>query len=224
MKVLHLINTLAVGGAELHLLALCRHLKRHGLEVVVVCLREQVKDSRSLRPDFEKEHIRIVNLRADSRYDCRFLGRFVRVLKGERPDIVHTHLPRADFAGGLGHLLYPSLPWISSVHAIYSKSWSGKWTLPLFDVLWRRADAVIAISHAVEDWLVQERRVPFDKVAVIHYGIEPQRFAQSNSDGRKTTSPDGRAVVGTIGRLEPRKGHAGLIRAMPAVLQQVPNA
>ena len=46
MKVLHLINTLAVGGAELHLLALCRHLQRHGLEIVVAYLREEVKGSR----------------------------------------------------------------------------------------------------------------------------------------------------------------------------------
>ena len=224
MKVLHLINTLAVGGAELHLLALCRYLKQHGLDMLVVCLREQVKDSRSLRPEFENEHIRIVNLRADSRYDWRFPGRFVRLLKEERPDIVHTHLPRADFAGSIGQLLYPTIPWVSSVHDIYSKSWFGKWTLPLFNVLWRRADAVIAISYAAKDWLVQERRVPSAKVVVIHYGIESQRFARPHSDRRPMVGPDGGAVVGTIGRLEPRKGHEGLIRAMPEVLQQVPKA
>jgi glycosyltransferase involved in cell wall biosynthesis len=224
MKVLHLINTLAVGGAEMHLLALCSHLKKHGLDIVVVCLREHVKGSRSLRPEFVHEHIRIVNLHADSRYDCRFLGRFVRVLKEEHPDIVHTHLPRADFAGCLGRLLCPSIPWVSSVHDIYSKSWSGKWTLPLLNVFWRRADAVIAISHAVKDWLVQERHVPVDKVAMIHYGIESGRFAHPPADGRDPANPGRGVVVGTIGRLEPRKGHAGLIRAMPTVLQHIPNA
>ena len=224
MKILHLINTLSVGGAELHLLSLCRHLQRYGLEIVVACLREQVKDSRSLRADFETEHIRVVNLRADSRYDCYFLSRFARLLKQEYPAIVHTHLPRADLAGGLGHLLHPSIPWISSVHDIHSKSWAGKWTLPLLNVVWRQADAVIAISHAVKDWLVQERRVPSDKVAVIHYGLETQWFAQAHMHGRKHSAPAGRAVIGTIGRLEPRKGQAGLIQAMPAVLRKVPNA
>jgi glycosyltransferase involved in cell wall biosynthesis len=43
-------------------------------------------------------------------------------------------------------------------------------------------------------------------------------------NGRKHGAPAGRAVIGTIGRLEPRKGQAGLIQAMPAVLHKVPNA
>src|SRR5437667_11091998 len=98
MKVLHLINTLSTGGAEMHLLTLCRYLKRQNVEIVVACLREHVKDSRSLRLDFEEEDIRVINLRADSRYDSLFLGKVARVLREERPDILQTHLPSADLA------------------------------------------------------------------------------------------------------------------------------
>lgn len=224
IKVLHVINTLSAGGAELHLLTLCRHLRRQGAEVVVACLREQIKGSRSLCPDFEQEGIRVFNLRADSRYDGRFLSRLAHLLKKERPDILHTHLPRADFAGAWGHLLCPSVPWVCSVHDIYSKSWSGKWTLPLFNLVWRRADVLLAISHGVKDWLVKERRVPPRKVTVIHYGIDLEQFAQPNASLRRTWGLCGRAIVGSIGRLEPRKGHDILIRAMPSILQQVPNA
>ena len=54
MKVLHLINTLSTGGAEIHLLTLCRELRRQGLEVIVACLKDQVKGSRPLRSDFER--------------------------------------------------------------------------------------------------------------------------------------------------------------------------
>ncbi len=35
---------------------------------------------------------------------------------------------------------------------------------------------------------------------------------------------DGGPVIGSIGRLEPRKGHENLIRAMPEILRDVPNA
>jgi hypothetical protein len=54
VKVLHVINTLSVGGAELHLLTLCRHLKNHWVDVVVARLREHIKSSRSLRANLCK--------------------------------------------------------------------------------------------------------------------------------------------------------------------------
>ena len=223
MKVLQLINTLSTGGAEMHLLTLCRHLKRQNVEIVVACLREHVKDSRSLRLDFEEEDIRVINLQADSRYNSLFLGRITRVLREERPDILHTHLPRADFAGAFARVFHSGLVWVCSVHAIYSEDWSGRWSLPLFNLLWRRADIMLCISHAVREWLVG-RGVPQDKARVIHYGIEPEKFSEPRVNLREQWGLNDNAVVGSIGRLEPRKGHDLLIQAMPELCMRVPSA
>jgi glycosyltransferase involved in cell wall biosynthesis len=223
MKVLHLINTLSTGGAEMHLLTLCRYLKRQNVEIVVACLREHVKDSRSLRLDFEEEDIRVINLQADSRYDSFFLGKIARVLREERPDILHTHLPRADFAGAFARVFHPGLVWVCSVHAIYSENWSGRWSLPFFNLLWRRADVMLCISHAVRDWLVG-RGVPPDKARMIHYGIEPEKFSESRVNLREQWGLNDHAVIGSIGRLEPRKGHDLLIQAMPELCKHVPSA
>jgi len=223
MKVLQLINTLSTGGAEMHLLTLCRYLKRQNVEIVVACLRELVKDSRSLRLDFEEEDIRVINLQADSRYDSLFLGRIARVLREERPDILHTHLPRADFAGAFARVFHSGLVWVCSVHAIYSEDWSGRWSLPLFNLLWRRADIMLCISHAVREWLVG-RGVPQDKARVIHYGIEPEKFSEPRVNLREQWGLNDNAVVGSIGRLEPRKGHDLLIQAMPELCMRVPSA
>jgi glycosyltransferase involved in cell wall biosynthesis len=221
MKVLHLINTFSAGGAELHLLTLCQQLQRQGVSVVVAYLREQVKGSMSLRPAFEREGIRTLNLHADNRYNWRYTIRLLRLLSTERPDILHTHLPRADFAGVLGRRLYPSLLWVSSVHNISNSSWSGGWILPLFDLIWSRADAVIAISQAVKDWLVREKHVLPGKVTVIHYGIDASKFTHANTAVLK--APGGPAIIGTIGRLEQRKGQDFLIQVMPAILEREPN-
>jgi glycosyltransferase involved in cell wall biosynthesis len=217
---LHLINTLSAGGAELHLLTLCRRQKRLGLEVTVACLREQVRDSRSLRPDFEQAGIRVIDLQADSRYSWRFLARAPLLLCRERFDLLHTHLPRADLAGLAAKFFSPEITWVCSVHGMYN-SWSGKRALFLFNRIWGRADAMIAISHAVEDWLERERRLLAEKVSVIHYGIEPTPFLPPKS-GRKERN--GKAVIGSIGRLEPRKGHQILIKAMPLILREAPRA
>lgn len=223
MKVLHLINTLSAGGAELHLLTLCRRLQSHGVEPVVACLREHVEGSRSLRQDFERAGVRVLDLGAASRYDSRFFGRVERGVAAERPDILHTHLPRADMAGAFVKLTRPSVVWLSSVHAIYSVDWSARWSLPLIRVIWRRANRVLCISHAVRDWLIRHG-LPPERATVIHYGIETEMLNRAQNHLRENRRLDGKFVIGSIARLEPRKGHQVLIQAMPEILRQVPNA
>jgi glycosyltransferase involved in cell wall biosynthesis len=223
MKVLHLINTLSAGGAELHLLTLCRHLRNLGVEPVVACLRERVEGSRSLRRDFERWGIRVIDLGAAGRYDSRFFARIVRLVSAEQPDILHTHLPRADMAGAFVKFLRPAIIWVSSVHAIYSVDWSARWTLPLIRRLWRRANRVLCISHAVRDWLIFHE-LPPERAAVIHYGIETEALSGARSDLRQSWQLEGKFVIGSIGRLEARKGHEVLIRALPEVLRHIPNA
>jgi glycosyltransferase involved in cell wall biosynthesis len=84
---------------------------------------------------------------------------------------------------------------------------------------WRRADAIIAISNEVRRWLVEDLCVPTERVRVIYYGIEPEGFRVPPA-GRRTKGN----VIGSIGRLEERKGHADLIAAMPMVRARVPHA
>lgn len=192
--------------------------------MVVACLREQVQGSRSLRDDFENEGIRVVRLEADGRFDLRSIPRLASLVAKERPSILHTHLPRADLAAVFRRVFSPSLPWVCSVHDIHDKSWSGRWTLPLFNFIWRRADRVIAISHAVKDWLVAERSVPTQKISVIHYGIDPEPFSRPQADLRREWGLEGKSIIGAIGRLEPRKGHDCLIRSMPEIKKAIPSA
>jgi glycosyltransferase involved in cell wall biosynthesis len=59
---------------------------------------------------------------------------------------------------------------------------------------------------------------------VIHYGIESERFVRSTSHMQKAWALNRGAVVGSIGRLEPRKGHDCLISSVPSVLERVPTA
>jgi len=145
-------------------------------------------------------------------------------MREEKPDILHTHLPRADLVGAIGHFFYASIPWVCSIHAIYGESWSGKWTLPLFKFIWRRPDVLIGISQAVKVWLVHKHHVSPEKVTVIYYGIEPKYFLKANSELRRIWNLDGNVIIGSIGRLESRKGHGILIKAMPLILKKIPNA
>jgi len=222
IKVLHLINTLSAGGAELHLLTLCRHLKRLGVEVAVAYLKEG-KGSRPIQPDFEATGIPVFYLGGEGVDFVRPWLQLHRLLKRVKPDILHTHLPRADLLGFLTRLSGFSSPWVCSVHDIHSKSWRGRWALPFFGSVWRRADKVIAISEAVKSWLVQGYRLESEKVQVVYYGIEPERWCSPSRDLRFEWKLAEKLLVGSVGRLESRKGHDLLIRAMPFIAQRFPQ-
>jgi glycosyltransferase involved in cell wall biosynthesis len=222
LKILHAINSLSVGGAELHLLTLCRYLKRLGVDTVVAYLKEG-RGSRPLRPDFEAAGIPVFYLGGEGVDFVRPWLRLHRLLKQEKPDILHTHLPRADLLGFLTCLSGFSSPWVCSVHDIHSKSWRGRWALPFFGSVWRRADKVIAISEAVKSWLVQGYRLESEKVQVVYYGIEPERWCSPSRDLRSEWKLAEKLLVGSVGRLESRKGHDLLIRAMPFIAQRFPQ-
>jgi len=219
MKVLHIVNTLSAGGAELQLLTLVRGLKTFGVEQRVACLKEHVTSSESLRNRFEAEGVRVFDLGARHLVDISCVSRAFSIGRSWPPDVVHTHLPRADVVGAFMRLRGLAPVWVASIHDIYKNSWRGKHALPLLCQIWNKADAVVGISGAVRDWLVNEQGISQDRVRVIHYGIECDSFFQS-----KDVATEGSYVIGTIGRLEARKGHEYLIKAMIHVLKKFPHA
>jgi glycosyltransferase involved in cell wall biosynthesis len=223
MKILHVINNLAAGGAELQLLSVCREMTRMGVEIIVACLREDGKGSRLLRGEFESLDIQVVRLVGGGRYNVWFPADLVRLIARVKPDVIHTHLPRADWAGAIAKGFCRKTLVVSSVHDIHA-FWAGRWTMPLCDWAWRRADAIVAISEAVRRWLINSRGIPEAKISLIRYGVESKSRAANGREDYETPDTVGGPVIGSIGRLELRKGHDCLIRAMPMVLRAVPGA
>jgi phosphatidylinositol alpha-1,6-mannosyltransferase len=89
--------------------------------------------------------------------------------------------------------------------------------------VYRNADAVIANSHNTERMLLEEWAMPRERVHVLHPGVDTERFAPAPPDAefRKAMGWGGRTVVLTVGRLQKRKGHDVMLRAMPALRRAV---
>lgn len=89
----------------------------------------------------------------------------------------------------------------------------------------RRATAALANSFNTRRMLVDDWGYPAEKVGVIQPGVDAAKFVPAPADERfrEEVGWGGRRVLLTVGRLQKRKGHDTVIRALPAVRAKVPS-
>lgn len=226
IKLLHLITTFSVGGAEMHLLSLIRGLLATGdYHITVAFFKEAAEEARSLVPDFRALGIEVVDLRMRARMDIFALIRLYKLLRITKPDIVHTHLFRADLFGPLVAKLTGIPVVLSSVHNVESF-----YQNPLVQIAlrtsYRLCDYIITISDAVKLPLVNSVRVPASKLRRIHYGLDwtPSEIENAERLRMEYGFTDKDIVIGTVGRFVEQKGHRYLIESFAHIRQKVPQA
>ncbi len=156
----------------------------------------------------------------------RLYRRIQRIAAGERVSCCHcaTLLPE----GWIAWMLKKQrrLPYMTYVHGeelgVGQTSRQLRWMM-------RRvlagADGIIANSQNTRRLLVAEWQQPNDKLHVMNPGVDAKRFRPSARDMsvRQDLGWEDRPVVLTAGRLQERKGHSQLIRAMQTVRQAIPG-
>jgi phosphatidylinositol alpha-1,6-mannosyltransferase len=88
----------------------------------------------------------------------------------------------------------------------------------------KQADAVVAVSQ----WTgrrVLESGIASEKLKIIYNGVDHNRFFPGDADGsiQARHSLAGKRVILTVARLDPRKGHETVLRAIPAICREIPN-
>ncbi|NDC61927.1 MAG: hypothetical protein EBZ60_07960, partial [Betaproteobacteria bacterium] len=148
----------ALAGAERHLLALVGLMVRAGHSVMVVALTGTgMGGAKNIEDDFRSVGARIAILDRTGVGWLRDAGRWfglLRLAKAWAPDILHSHLPKADFAASLVKRILPGTIWISTVHDAYIKGvYSGYWVFRWLGWNWRLADHIIAVSGHARRWV-----------------------------------------------------------------------
>jgi phosphatidylinositol alpha-1,6-mannosyltransferase len=87
------------------------------------------------------------------------------------------------------------------------------------------ATLVIANSHNTAEILQETWAGSGARLRVLHPGVDTQRFcpAPRDEDSRRRLGWNNRRVILTTGRLQKRKGHDQIIRALPAIRKAVPD-
>ncbi|HWG57111.1 MAG TPA: glycosyltransferase family 4 protein [Gaiellaceae bacterium] len=212
MRALHVHRIAGVGGSERHLLTLLPALRAHGVEPLFVGLDDPEGDLDPFYRSLDEAGIAYRRLACPRDVDPLLVPRLVRAARSLRPDLLHSHLVHADVYGAAAAEAL-RVPLYSTKHN------DDPFRIGLFRhverVLTLRAHRVVAITTALERFLVERVGLPERKVTVVHYGLdEPPRPWGPNPE---VPLPRGARVLLAIGRLVEQKGLDVAIDALPEV-------
>src|SRR5665811_2342941 len=127
MKILQVVANTRYGGMPFHVLTLSKGLKERGHEVELLSL-----DEGPLLDEFAGAGIPVTYMpllgrraRRDPVSLFRSAGMVRKTIRGNNPDLVHTHGPRAHFCVDMAQLFQNGPAVVSSVHGSFSQFVSG---------------------------------------------------------------------------------------------------
>lgn len=215
LRVLHLITTMPVGGAESLILTTIRELDSQAFTSVICC----IQDKGPLGEETERQGIPVVALGRMQRkgFDRRVVGDLVSRIRRERIDVIHCHLHHAALYGRLA-ARRARIPSVVTVHNVYAKP---KWHRRLLNRWLAKSTArVVAVSAAVGEDVLRYDRIDPERLMVIPNGIDLARAqsALTKEEARQRLGlPPDAQVIGCVGRLEAQKGHRFLLEALAAL-------
>jgi phosphatidylinositol alpha-1,6-mannosyltransferase len=152
--------------------------------------------------------------------------RLCRLVKNERVAMIHCGrcLPEG-FAVWLSSWR-TRVPYVCYVHGedVTTAATSRELSWMVKRVL-HGARFLIANSHSTRTILLRDWRLAAEQVQLLHPGVDTRRFTPAPRDpaGRVELGWGNRPVVLTVGRLQKRKGHDQMIRALPAIRRRLPD-
>ena len=216
MKILIVTSHLNFGGISSYSVFLAKKLKEKGHNVFIASSGgDMVKE---LKED-KIGHLKVA-LNTKSELHPKIIlssFRIVLFLKANKIDIMHAQSRVSQVTCYLASL-FTKIPYITTCHGFFKP----KITRKLFK-FW--GIKVIAISEAVRAHLVNDLKVPKDKIVMIHNGVDIGNFKRNYNNEekesiRKEFSLTKAIVVGIIARLSSVKGHIYLLEAAKLILNK----
>lgn len=203
IKLVHIIPTLNLGGAERVLVNLLKYGNRDVFDFSVIT----TVDGGPLEEEVRALGVPYFALTKSTEIGLGMLMDLTALLNRLEPDIVHTHL----FGGHLWGQVASTLNRIPIM--VQSEQNTdvdiGEVKHIIKQALSYQADAVVAASDSVRDFLIKREHYPEKKILVVKNAIEVERFLG-------IAAPQFKDVLKllVIGRLEPQKGHDVLFEAL----------
>ena len=221
IRLLHILHSFGIGGLEKGIAMLINHASPD-FEHEILCLT-QSGDSRELIPTNTK----IYEMHKSPGNSVRFLWQLAGEIRRIKPDVIHTR----NWSGMDGIIAARLAGCDKIVHGEHGWGMDDPQGHRQKRKLARRwlslgGKEFTAVSQQIKGWLEDEVRV-FRPVTQIYNGVELPRAHDvpvTANLRQELGVPDSALLVGTVGRLDPIKDQAGLIRAFEEVKKQVPSS
>lgn len=232
MRVMAVIESTAGGGAETSLAAMAPGLISRGVELDVVYFHDRggVKDA------LAAAGATLISVSGRGGR-LRTIRRLRAVMAERTPELVHTMVYEADILGRVaGRSL--RIPVVSSIiNEMYGSEQQER--VPsvtklrlaqLADIATARAVTRFhAISHTVAGVMAPRLRIQLSDIVVVYRGRDPERFPLRTAEHRALVRgrlglPAGSPLILAASRQEPQKALDVLIRSLPHVVRQYPDA
>jgi len=235
IKIVRIIARLNIGGPAINAVLLSEGLNGNGFKTVLVAGSIEKSEGdmsylayqRGVSPVVVNELSRSI----DPLKDLMALWKIYRIIKTEKPDIVHTHTAKAGTLGRLAAILAGVPVRVHTFHGHVFDGYFNKITARAFIAierfLGRFTTKIIAVSNSVaNDVSIRYNIVPNAKIAVIPLGFDLERFFTSSSNKGRLKKELGLAedclLVGIAGRLVPIKNHKMFLDAAKKILATSP--
>ncbi len=212
MRIVYVLTSLGVGGAERQTLALAERMARRGHTVALLVLRPRLDEEWPTPLDVFRLEMRRTPLSL-----LNGLRRGRHFLQDFRPDLVHSHSFHANFVARLLKALDATFVLVSTIHNVYEGDWERMMAYRLTD---RFCRCTTAVSEAAARRFVRLKAVPQGKCVVVANGIDTEEFAPSTErrvQMRLQMGAEGRFIWLTAGRVVAAKDYPNLLRAFAEV-------
>lgn len=223
-RVLFVIKSMVMGGAEQHLARLLPDLKARGISVELFVLER----GGELEAPLAEAGVAIAGpFRRSGRamHLIAAAAALYRCIRNTRPDIVHFFLPEPYLIGAMVAALARHRICIMSRRSLAHYQRNHPWLGRMEHALHRRMAALIGNSQAVADELTAESR-EYRKVGLIHNGVAVSEAVNAEARTNRRAALDIPAdafVMVIVANLFHYKGHSDLLDALGLIAPRLPQ-
>jgi glycosyltransferase involved in cell wall biosynthesis len=215
LRILQISSAASFGGGERYVADLTNTLHQRGHDLYATLRpRSPLIDHLAIQSD------KIKTLPLRNALDVQSAHELTRFVRRHEIEVVHAHMARDYSLAAYAARRNRDTKFIVTRHVLFPLNRLHRQTLA-------RAHRVIAVSNAVARELRNSRITNDDRIAVVHNGINVERFALTTFDRAKFLGtlglPADCLLVGSIGELRTLKRHDDFIRAAARIAPHFPQ-